>query len=208
MKNKKRIQSLAKVIYGFAIVGLIFTILGVLGCAAGAVSVDEFYDSFMEIVNDPEYAEEMEGVDLSFIEDKDTIVGFCVIGIISCVVSIATLSCVINFYAFEIKVGEPFDKRVTKRMRKLAVAHIIIPILGSIALGLAASMLKLDVEVSEVGGVLTGIVYFIIARILDYGADVKEENNGPALDTLSPSRPTRENIRDGYYYSDYNRRGR
>lgn len=207
MKNLRKIQTLAKVIYGFAIVGLICVIFGLICCVAGAVAVDAYYDTVMDALE--EAGEDIELDPEIMAMSKEDVVAYCMVGAIECVVSLITLAFVVNFYAYEVKTGDPFDRKVTKKMRKLAVAHIVVPIIGVIVLSIVISLKSLPIEVSNAGGIVTGIVYFIIARILDYGADLKEREASSPTDY----RPARQGVdRNGgnsdYYYRDYNGRNR
>lgn len=197
MKNLRKVQSLAKVIYGFTIVAMIFIIIGLIACVAGAIGVDTYYDYIMDAIEEADAELELDPEIMAM--TKEDMVAYCIVGIVECAVSLVMASFVVNFYAFEVKAGDPFDKKVTKKMRKLAVAHIIVPVIGVIVLSIVVSARNLPVEISSAGGVVTGIVYFIIARICDYGADLKDRES----DYIPEARPSRPRADRSEYYTDY-----
>lgn len=168
MKSLERIKKIEKVLYILSKIAFIFSIIGCVGCVIGVISVG-IWGKNVEIHN---YLISI-GVDYNF----DKAICVCLCGVIECGFMIALYSFVKNFYKKSMELYDPFNKTLAKDMKKMGILHIVLPLLASIIIATIIACFGIDnFNMSNLSSITLGIVYLIVACILDYGAEPKKKN--------------------------------
>lgn len=104
----------------------------------------------------------------------------CICVAVVCASMIALYYYTMKFYKTELQIGTPFDKRVVKGMRTIAILHLAIPF-GTIIITSIISVCfgVPSLDIGDLTEIVIGIVYFVVAAILDYGADLRSAVEQP-----------------------------
>lgn len=164
MNSLTKIQKISRIFYILSRIAFVCSIVGCALSLVGAVCVGVWGDNqaLMDLLAD--YGEYF---------DKNTALCYCICGTIMCGFYIAIYVLVKNFYAFELKMGTPFDFAVSQRLRKLGWLNLILTICGSMICEIVASCFDSVLSMFDLAGVTIGIVYVVVSYILEHGAEIK-----------------------------------
>ena len=90
----------------------------------------------------------------------------------------------------ELADGTPFTERGTEQLKKLGIRCICIPVTAIAVAASAAALLGvqgIDI-ISDLPGVITGVVLILVSLIFCYGAELEGKNGAGGLP--APARPT------------------
>lgn len=178
MKSLNKVQTLAKVLQ---VISKIVFILSIVGIACSVIGLIVFI-----AVGD------LEVVNKLFIEinkneniDKKIVISYILMALLECVASLIIYKKEYDFYSLELSLNTPFEEKVVKEIRKLALVRIITSIALSICIAIALGVCgnKGEYETSVNAGIVVGVVYLLLSLVLEYGTDLQkkvqanEENN-------------------------------
>lgn len=179
MKSLNRVQTLAKVLQ---IISKIVFILSIVGIAISAVSL-----ILIIAINDLEKINDII-IKISNIEnvDKKIIVSYVLLSLLECVASLIVSKKEYDFYTMELSLNTPFDGKVVKEIRSLAITRIVtyfaLPICVAIVWGICGN--KGDYNTNN-SGIIIGIVYLLVSLILEYGTELKTKSQTNEEDNAS-----------------------
>ena len=188
MKSLKIIQTLANVARIICIVIFVLCIVGASLCVASLIALPFVKDIVVE-------TESGKTIEVIFVENdipfNEAMFGLGV-GLLSCGVGIFLAKYTEHFFDEEIKLGTPFDDSIVKKMRKVAIVHIIASIVTSAVAGIAYMIVKALTEgygefsFRGLGGSIGfALALLVLSLFCEYGAELKKEQQPQAEEEKS-----------------------
>ena len=80
-----------------------------------------------------------------------------------------------RFYVRELIAGTPFDKNIVKETKNIGILHLVLPLAATVICAIIAACFKVDIAISNLGGVCIGVTYLILSAVFNYGAELKQQ---------------------------------
>jgi len=178
-KTLKSIQGLMKLGRVLSIIMLVFAIIGMVGCAIGAVSLYLTEDMVIETEEgDITLGEVMLDEITPTIE---SVYYLMIVGFLACLTEVIICDRTAKYFKFELSEGTPFTFEGAKKLKKLGILTIVIPIiLGIIMFGvsLVLSIENPDLILNEATygvSISPGLMMLVFALIFKHGAELNDE---------------------------------
>ena len=160
-KNLTIVQKISKVLGILSKIGYIMSIVGLVCCIVGLV---------LSVVG---------GISTQFAQKFDItmkqVIGYCLAGLVICIVSVVVTKAHKDYFEMEQKVGTPFTAEGAKSFRTLGIMNIVAPLVCIIAVAIIRSVFKINFDYSADGSFGTGIAMILLSFVLAYGAELEEK---------------------------------
>lgn len=168
MKSLKTIQTIVKVFSILSLIGFIASIVGA-GFSLIGVSVlsairedSELWQKILEQIPDAKL------LDLNAARCASlNSIFYCAESAVLCGFSR-------SLFKFELSVGTPFDKRVSKRMLRDGIIYLAVPVGVILITSVISAAFNVKYSEGNYSQFAMGIAYLIISVICSYGAEIKE----------------------------------
>ena len=167
MESSKKVQRIAKIFKILSKIGFVCSIIGLVSCVISSICFGVWGNDENLIALLTEYG-------VTF--DYNTILSLCICSAVECAFSIFLYYYASKFYDNVCKNQECFDKNRVKEIRKLGILHIVLPIASAMIIAIIMECFKVDLAFTNDAMLTLGIVYLIMSFVLDYGADIRKEN--------------------------------
>lgn len=167
MKSSEKVLKIIKILKIISLIAFICAIISCVGCVIGSVSVGVLgkNEEFLSLLTSY-------GVEFNY----NTYLCVCISGAVECAFLIPVYYLAKKFFASVLEKGEIYDKSNVKSMRKLGWIHIILSISCSLVIAIIVTCFKVDIAFSNSLTIILGVIYLIFSFFVDYGADIKKEN--------------------------------
>ena len=164
-KNLQIVQKISKVLGILAKIGFIISIVGLVCCIVGHV---------LSMVGglSQEFAAKV--VKEGNVTMKQ-IAGYCMGGLIVCIVSVIVTKLHKDYFEMEQAAGTPFTQESAKGFRTLGIVNLAAPLICTILVEIINSILKIKVDYHIDGSFTTGIVMILLSFVFAYGAELEEK---------------------------------
>ena len=212
MKSLNTIQTLMKIARVIATIVLVFSIIGMVGCAVGGVALYLTKDMDIGAI---ELEEGVTVGDITLDEYTPTIeaVYFSVIAaFIACVIEVILSDRARRYFKFAVKEGTPFTYDGAKRLKNLGILYIVLAVVASIVEAVVYFVFTATfgdvINLSEVtygSAIGTGVMMLIFAVVFKHGAEMYY-----VKDKAIPAPPSQtvnavpQSYNAGNFYSPYN----
>lgn len=212
MKSLNTIQRLMKIARVIATIVLVFSIIGMVGCAVGGVALYLTKDMDIGAI---ELEEGVTVGDTTLDEDTPTIEALYfsfIAAFIACVIEVILSDRARRYFKFAIKEGTPFTYDGAKRLKNLGILYIVLAVVASIVeavvyfvfIATFGDVINLS-EATYGISIGTGVMMLIFAVVFKHGAEmyyVKDKAiPAPPSQTVNAV-PQSYNV--GNFYSPYN----
>ncbi len=193
----KLARFICSVIVVCCVIGLVGSLLGIGGIA---ILGEEFQDEINDIVN--EFYLEEHGFEYGEIYFED-VYYILATAVLVCLMEVILAARARKYFKAEIKVGTPFTFDGAKKLKKLGVLYVVLPIvlgiLETIGFAIYSAAIGLDMMpnvTSTTMGIGTGVMMLLIALVFKHGAEVSgisERKEGSEVTPLA--KPTSPNTK-------------
>lgn len=178
MESLKTIQTLFKMGKVLSKIVYICCIIGIVGCAAGMVSIPFADTGILKIGGVTIYGliVNRAGIDLNSLYPLMT--G----AVIVCIGNAVTAKFAERYFAHELMAGTPFSLSGAKELLRLGILTITVPlgtlILAQIISGVIAEFIQCGETFRLDGGdsVALGVMFIFMSMLCKYGAELREKN--------------------------------
>jgi len=160
-KISKVLGILSKIGFIMSIVGLVFCIVGLVLSVVGGLSM--------------EFAQKIVKAELESDITMKQVTGYCLAGLVICIVSVVVTKAHKDYFEMEQKVGTPFTAEGAKSFRTLGIMNIAAPLICIVAVAIIRSIFKINFDYSADGSFGTGIAMILLSFVLAYGAELEEK---------------------------------
>ena len=164
MDSLQRVQKVAKVLHVLSIIAFVCSIVGLCLSVISSIAVIIW-------ANDPEVINYFAQMDITY--SFNNVLCSCICGVVQSAAGIAVYYYVKRFYKNELELGTPFNKDISKELKKLGIFRIVLSIVMACVLAIIVACFNSKIDFSNISGIFVGIVYLIVACILNYGAELK-----------------------------------
>mgnify|MGYP004678779827 FL=1 len=167
MESLKRVQKIAKVFQILTIIAFVSTLVGfgILVISSIAVGVWGDNEQIMKMM-----------LDMGVSYDKQVALCTCICAAIGCAFGAVMLYYTKMYFEDVLKVGTPFDKGLCNELKKLGIIYMILSVVSAIVVAIVSAGMKVGVDFNTDSLFTVGLVFFVIAFVFDYGADIRAEN--------------------------------
>ncbi len=205
-KTLGTIQSLMKLGKAISILVIIFSVLGMIGALIGGIVFSIEGDMIIETVMKELELGEL-GEDVQMMLTKEAVVFAMIITFVSCLTEIIIASESKKYFKFEIKEGTPFTFEGAKKLKKVGILAIVLPIVMGIVLFAVEIVMVAQNPNVNLGDVTftinigTGVMMLIFALIFKHGAELNEVQKKANVERDEMERKLQKRSeRNQYYY--------
>ena len=179
MKSLQTIQKTFRVFQILAKIAFVFSIVGASICAVGALCVMTWYNGGQVFT--------LFGEPLTFFADGEDLkqtLAMLLSGLVYLTTDAILLGLAGQFFKTEQAAGTPFTEDGANRIRKLGIHCIWMPIVAVVIASVITVCLGVEQrgDVSNLPGVVTGIVLILASLIFRYGAQLEAQNRSLICD--------------------------
>lgn len=205
-KTLGTIQSLMKLSKAISILVLICSIIGMVGALIGGIVFYLEGDMIIETaIGELELGEL--GEDMEMMLTKEAVIYTMIVAFIACLTELIIANQSKKYFKFEIKEGTPFTFEGAKKLKKVGILAIILPIvMGIVVFAVEIIMLSANPEsilgdITYTASIGTGIMMLIFSLIFKHGAELNEVQKKANLERENMEKKLKEsNERNRYYY--------
>lgn len=205
-KTLGTIQSLMKLGKAISILVIIFSVIGMIGALIAGVVFYIEGDLIIETaIGELELGEL--GEDIEVMLTKESLIYMMVVAFVACLTEIIIASESKKYFKFEIKEGTPFTFEGAKKLKKVGILAIVLPIVMGIvlfAVEVVISALNPEVNLGDTAftvSIGTGIMMLIFSLIFKHGAELNEVQKKANLEKEDMEKKLQKRSeRNQYYY--------
>jgi len=167
-RNLTIVQKISKVLGILSKIGFIMSIVGLVCCIVGLV---------LSVVGglSMEFAQKFVKAELENNITMKQVTGYCLSGLVVCIVSVIVTKAHKDYFEMEQKVGTPFTAEGAKSFRTLGIMNIVAPLINVVAVAIVNSIFKIRFEYTVDGSMGVGIAMILISFVLAYGAELESK---------------------------------
>ncbi len=183
-KTLGRIQGLMKFGRVISIIVLVCAVLGMIGCAIGGVALYATSDVAIEALDGSGSTTVGELVTDETMVSMEFVYYALIVAFLVCMTEVIISDRIAKYFKFEINEGTPFTFEGAKKLKKVGILAIILPIIVEI-ISLVGAMILLantpelitdssSTEITYASSIGMGIVILLFALIFKHGAELNE----------------------------------
>lgn len=205
-KTLSTIQGLMRFGKVVSILVLTFSIIGMVGALIGGVAFYLEGDMIIEtVISELELGEL--GEDMGMVLTKEAVIYTMIVTFIACLTELIIANQSKKYFKFELKEGTPFTFEGAKKLKKVGILAIILPIvMGIVVFAVEIIMLSANPEsilgdITYTASIGTGIMMLIFSLIFKHGAELNDVQKQANLERENMEKKLKEsNERNRYYY--------
>ncbi len=211
-KTLGTIQGLMRLGRVLSIVVLVFSIIGMVGCAIGGVALYATGDMVIETeegnitLGEVVYDELMLTIEMVYF--------VIIVAFIACMTEVIICDRMAKYFKFELNEGTPFTFEGAKKLKKVGILAIVLPIVMELVAGVIGIILLANIpevapevagtgstEITFVSSLGTGVMMLLFALIFKHGAELNEAQKKANMEKDALEKKVESaKERRGYYY--------
>ena len=210
-KTLSTIQGLMRLGRVLTIITLVFSIIGMVGCAVGGVALYATGDLIIETeqgditLGELVYDETMATMEMFYF--------VIIVAFLACMTEVIISDRMAKYFKFELSEGTPFTFEGAKKLKKVGILAIVLPIVVEIVAAVIAVFLLANVpealpateststEITYASSLGTGVMMLIFSLIFKHGAELNEAQKKANMENDALAKKAEQATqRRGYYY--------
>ncbi|MBQ8177714.1 MAG: hypothetical protein IJ033_00840 [Clostridia bacterium] len=210
-KTLSTIQGLMRLGRVLTIITLVFSIIGMVGCAVGGVALYATGDLIIETeqgditLGEFVYDETMATMEMLYF--------VIIVAFFACMTEVIISDRMAKYFKFELSEGTPFTFEGAKKLKKVGILAIVLPIVVEIVAAVIAVFLLANVpealpateststEITYASSLGTGVMMLIFSLIFKHGAELNEAQKKANMEKDALAKKAEQATqRRGYYY--------
>lgn len=210
-KTLSTIQGLMRLGRVLTIITLVFSIIGMVGCAVGGVALYATGDLIIETeqgditLGELVYDETMATMEMFYF--------VIIVAFLACMTEVIISDRMAKYFKFELSEGTPFTFEGAKKLKKVGILAIVLPIVVEIVAAVIAVFLLANVpealpateststEITYASSLGTGVMMLIFSLIFKHGAELNEAQKKANMEKDALAKKAEQATqRRGYYY--------